>query len=500
MASPEFIQAMRGTRMTAADYAGMTPEQMQAVHGTGMQNKQMALGMWQMQQQQAAQERQEQFQREQFAYQQEQDQFRNELLSRQDFRADLQMLSAELWNHKNHDLQTQKLSLEKRLADSTISMNNMKMTQIKSEMQQLERQQEGIRHLAGVGVNVAGQEYTIGELYTAGMPVEKIMSAVNSTYAANMSNPSAQVQKWEYFKGYARQAGVNDPLLQYQYSFIAAQAEAMTTRAEMHELLMKNDTLYALNINSERNRKLLDDAMERFRTTEMGDQAALLEFFKTQQMILDNTPEAERMPEHVRLGNAVRAAELASQETPKAASEQPAVDPGARDFVREALGEPREIDPAYGATNIFPYIAGHAQAVKADRDYVLQTTPFESVAPKSTAVAEPASTTEPVPSTPQAVASVESQAAPAKPAPAARPRRQDPLEQSSGLISRSRTYQDGNVKKSVGTPQRVVREGGKTFIEYSGGLRQEIQQAVQRQPWHPYEVTFLDGSTATFRP
>ncbi len=480
MPDQNLIQAMRGGRLTAADYAGMTPEQMQAVHGMGMQNKQMALGMFQQHQEEARHQRQESFQREQFRHQKEVSRTQLELAQRQDVRQELQRVTDNMFKMATMKMQEKQLQMAQQMQSSNLAMNSMKMGQMKAEMRTLQQQQEATRKFfQDKEFNVEGIPMSGAEATAMGFTPIQLMELKLKESAANQANPVAWRQKISYFEDMATQLGVKDPVDVMTFALIASEGTGTITKDQIMDLNMKNDPLFRLKPEAERV-SIVNNTYELFAKTGYTDHRALAKLFERDE------PEAAAALEKGREETLSETPAQPQQETPPLTDQEAST---VKSLVSGALGEQaqstsanananvpesvmREINPALGQTNMRPILEAFAQT---------------SAATRPTSYAMEAS---PPPDLP------EEPAQPAAPA-------EVPLEQSSGIIGRAVRVRQGSAQTSIGTPKEVIREDGKSYLVYSNGFRQEIQQGWKtksKATGRPiYEITFLDGSTASFR-
>ncbi len=133
MIRPEIMQALAGGGLTAQDYAGLTPEQIQAVASHGQQDRQLLHGLVSDMQQSEMQERKQSFD--------EMHQNRTfELMKNQESRAKMQMLVDTGFKAAGHMLQQRQLQLEALRTDSAIKTDEKQREKLGLEIDSINRQ------------------------------------------------------------------------------------------------------------------------------------------------------------------------------------------------------------------------------------------------------------------------------------------------------------------------------------------------------------------------
>lgn len=133
MIRPEIMQALTTGGLTADDYAGMTPEQIQAVAGHGQKDRQLLHGVISDMQQSEMQERKQDFE--------EMHQNRTfDLLKNQETRAKMQMFVDTGFKAASHMLQQKQLQLESMRTNSAIATDKAQRDKLNLEIAAINRQ------------------------------------------------------------------------------------------------------------------------------------------------------------------------------------------------------------------------------------------------------------------------------------------------------------------------------------------------------------------------
>ena len=240
------VEAFRGGGLTAADYAGMTPEQMQMVHGAGMQNAQMALGIMQNQQEQQYRQEQAQFQREQFEFQKQVEHQRMELAKRADVRAEVDIMTNQMFKAADYKLRQQELDLSRRLTTAQLGKLGAETIALKDQLEITKARREAMQAVGTEVVQIPGFPPMTMATASALLGEEKVVDILVKMDVAKQANPSAEMQKLNLLRDYAMKRVGMDELNATRFAWVASQTDqGKMSSQEVLDILMK-DRLFSL--------------------------------------------------------------------------------------------------------------------------------------------------------------------------------------------------------------------------------------------------------------
>ena len=140
MINPEVLKAISGNGLTAGDYAGLTPEQINMVAGHGQQDRSQQLGLVMNMQQNEMAERKQQFD-EMHADRTFQ------LMQNQEIRQRYQMLIDTGFKAASHQLQQKQLGLEEMKTNAAIATDKVQQEKLQLEIDAIKRQQSKLELL-----------------------------------------------------------------------------------------------------------------------------------------------------------------------------------------------------------------------------------------------------------------------------------------------------------------------------------------------------------------
>ena len=240
------VEAFRGGGLTAADYAGMTPEQMQMVHGAGMQNAQMAVGIMQNQQEQQYRQAQAQFQREQFEFQKQVEHQRMELAKRADVRAEVDIMTNHMFKAADHKLRKQEMELNEKYITAQMGKLSMETDALKEQMTQIKQRREAMQAFGTEVVQVPGFPPMTMATASALLGEEKVVDVLVKLDTAKQANPSAEMQKINLLRDYAMKRVGMSELNATRFAWVASQTDqGKMSSQEVLDILMK-DRLFSI--------------------------------------------------------------------------------------------------------------------------------------------------------------------------------------------------------------------------------------------------------------
>ena len=241
-----FIQALQGSNLSAADYAGMSPEQMQAVHGMGMQNKQMALGLMQNQQEQQYRQEQAQFQRDQFEFQKQVERQRMELAKRADVRAEVDSMTNLMFKAADHKLRQQEMVLSQRLTTAQLDKLGVETNALKDQLEMTKARREAMQAVGTEVVQIPGFPPMTMATASALLGEEKVLDTLVKLDIAKQANPSAEMQKLNLLRDYAMKRVGMSELNATRFAWVASQTDqGKMSSQEVLDILMK-DRLFSI--------------------------------------------------------------------------------------------------------------------------------------------------------------------------------------------------------------------------------------------------------------
>lgn len=248
--SRETMEHVAGYGLTAADYAGMTPEQIMAVAAHGQKDRQIIYDATSDIERQKMEERKQDFEE---AYKTTM----LELMQNQDARDEFRAVNDAMLGQMTMKLQQQQLELSRMQIDSSLSLNSLQRKALQMEIEEKQKEIGFLNKIRNTQVvlpfkDAEGNDI-ISDLATAhSFGFTKDIVAANAEHVPNYKDYPAGIATRLYLQEQLRSMGADD----VQIKFVGLYGEEALkggTRQAMHELRSKHDPVY--NHMSEEDRK-----------------------------------------------------------------------------------------------------------------------------------------------------------------------------------------------------------------------------------------------------
>ena len=244
--STEVLQAIGGNGLTAGDYAGLTPEQIQSVAGHGQQDRQLLFSVAQQMQDQALAERKQQFE------EQHQDRV-FKLMQRQDARADFESMHKTLMDKAQLGIQQQRLQLERAQVGASMANAEMERKVKQRQLAMLDAQDKTVSAMKNNYMEVEGYtdaegnplKLSIGELYSLGALDKAIETGLKRSAAKTLGGGSKQVELREYMAKQIQDLGGSETAIK-MVKLMGPEGVKGMNKANIYAQHMKNNPLFSL--------------------------------------------------------------------------------------------------------------------------------------------------------------------------------------------------------------------------------------------------------------
>lgn len=246
---PKIISAIGGGGLTAADYAGLTPEQIQMVAGQGQKDRQIMLGtVMDMSQQELAERKQ---QNDEFMQNEQ-----LKLMRRKEARDEFQTMHSVYMGNLEHVLKKKQIELDSLRTNAAVNADKKQLEVLDAQLKDLTRQREVVDGLRSREVVVPGLEGDDGKAVKMNMAELHSVGALDNVIAAGVakltggtSGTSKQIQLREYIGGYAEKLGASPVVVDF-IKMMGPEGLKGMTPAALHNRMLAEDTLYKMKAGS----------------------------------------------------------------------------------------------------------------------------------------------------------------------------------------------------------------------------------------------------------
>lgn len=192
------LQAGVGASLTAADYRGMTADQVRQTQQAGMQQfGMMAQVIDAMKGRQLQREQMDQMERH-YQHQRDMAQKQFELMQRQEVRENITQAFNMFATKASHQLETQRLKLEEQVKTQQMTLTDLQINQIQQEMKQAEATQEMMTRLNDIPIPIAGGTVPLG-VVAVNDNLSRIYMEQLKTVAQRSSDHPTSVKEAEFW-------------------------------------------------------------------------------------------------------------------------------------------------------------------------------------------------------------------------------------------------------------------------------------------------------------
>ena len=240
------IQALGGGGLTASDYAGLTPEQIQAVAQHGQNDRKLLSGIVSdMRQQDLAEEKQ--------AFDEMHSNRMFQVMQNQEAREQFKMLVNGGMEMAKVGLEKKRLGLEAQRTASQLKKDDMEMRGLDAEYEQTMLQHDMLQKMTTKFVEVPGMadadgkpaKMSVGEAYAAGM-LPTLLKAHATKFAAGGSGKSKQVELREYMGSKAKELGAPEAFVKV-IELMGPEALKNLGPGTAASILSKNDPMFNMD-------------------------------------------------------------------------------------------------------------------------------------------------------------------------------------------------------------------------------------------------------------
>lgn len=249
-------QALAGSGLSAQDYAGLTPEQIQMVAQQGTHDRQLISGVISDMRQQDAVERKQNYE------EMHQDRV-FKIMQRQDARQEFETLHNAMLNDVKIQMEKRKLALDEMQTRSSLANNALARKQAQVQLAGLKKNMNALDSMQNVTMQIPGFndekgqpiKMTIGQLSAVGVLDKAITAGLQAKFSGGESK---EIQKRKFLGEKARALGASDRLVDV-VEMVGPELFKGNSRGVVYQTLSKNDPMFNMLSPDEKQKRVDQD-------------------------------------------------------------------------------------------------------------------------------------------------------------------------------------------------------------------------------------------------